>query len=218
MVSRFVVLMTLCACGSDTFTLSDAGSGDGASADVASDAPVGEPKRIFLTSHGFTPGSDFHGLIEADLACNNAAKAGTLPGKYMAWLSDAVASPATRFIRSRGPYVLPDGITVVADNWTGLTTLDLKHAINMTEYGKPAPPAMNGSCQKIGSPMPWTGTDPDGTLVASGNTCNNWSSSSGGETGVAGNSGVNAAPDWSNEEKNCTPSCNNTLPLICVQQ
>ena len=209
--------MTLCACGSDTFTSTDAGAADGAPDGVGTDAPLTEPKRVFLTSRAFTPGSDIHNLAEADLACSKAAKAGNLPGLYQAWLSDAVGSPASRFVKSKGPYVLPDGVTVVADNWTALTTADLKHAINVTEFGVPPPKPSNGSCPQVSSPMPWTGTNADGTAAASGN-CNDWGSSSGGEKGVAGISAANAAPDWSNGEKNCLPACNSSLPLICVQQ
>ena len=51
----------------------------------------------------------------------------------MAWLSDSTASPSTRFTRSSVPYVLPDGTTVVANNWADLTHGTLQFPINLAE-------------------------------------------------------------------------------------
>ena len=51
----------------------------------------------------------------------------------MAWLSDSTASPSSRFTHSSVPYVLPDGTTVVANDWADLTGGTLQHLINMDE-------------------------------------------------------------------------------------
>ena len=50
----------------------------------------------------------------------------------------STTSPDSRFSRGVGPYVLVDG-TIVANNWSDLTSGTLRHAIDETETGRPPP-------------------------------------------------------------------------------
>ncbi|MGB1017322.1 MAG: hypothetical protein ACPG4T_24505, partial [Nannocystaceae bacterium] len=105
------------------------------------------------------------GLEVADSACNSRANANGLntDSYFIAWLSDAETSPAERFFRSPGRYVLVDG-TVIAESWDDLTDGTLQNPINLSEEGD-AP----------GQVGVWTNTNPDGTRY-SANSCDEWSS------------------------------------------
>ena len=133
----------------------------------------------FQTSGGFD--GNLGGLIGADATCQAAADGPTSivpPGTYLAWLSDDVDSPSTRFTRSTKPYRLPDG-TKFADNYADLTDGFLRRPLNMTATGA------------IRSDAVWTNTAPDGTPieVTASLTCENWTSTFG--------SGTRAGVPWS---------------------
>ncbi len=103
------------------------------------DKCTSNPGKVFVTSTTYKAG-DLGGLTGADAKCQARAMAAGLTGTFRAWLSDANGQPATRFSKERGPYLLVTG-SIVANNWTGLTSGTLRHAINVTELGTPAPPA-----------------------------------------------------------------------------
>ncbi|MGB1277712.1 MAG: hypothetical protein ACPG77_18350, partial [Nannocystaceae bacterium] len=109
--------------------------------------------------------SNISGIKVADSVCRTRANAAGLKtdADFIAWLSDDETSPAQRFFRSPGRYVLPDG-TVVANSWADLTDGTLQNPILMSstkEYPQPS--------------TIWTNTNPDGT-AASEHSCENWSS------------------------------------------
>ena len=83
------------------------------------------------------------------------------PLRFFAWISDGVQSPDTRFIHSKGRYVLPTG-QVVADNWEDLTDGTLQHPIDRTRDGKLI----------VEEPV-FTATRPDGTAHPDGH-CEGW--------------------------------------------
>jgi hypothetical protein len=134
---------------------------------------VSNPGKVFVTSTTYKAG-DLGGLAGADAKCQARASAAGLTGTFRAWLSDATDQPATRFSRDRGPYLLVTG-NVVANNWTGLASGTLRHAINVTELGTPAPPATIPGCA---TPIVWTNTTSDGYVGDPGLTCGDWTDSS----------------------------------------
>ena len=98
-----------------------------------------ESCTVFVTStvHDGSLG----GLAGADAICQTRADSpGSLaaPGTYKAWLSDATASPSTRFTQATVPYKLVNG-TTVAPNWAGLVDGSLDAPIDVTEQGAALP-------------------------------------------------------------------------------
>src|SRR5262249_42541369 len=75
--------------------------------------------------------------------------------------SDANESPATRFTHATVSYRLVDG-TLIANDWTELTSGTLRHPIDHDESGSLA----------TGVTEVWTGTNVDGT--SEGDSCKNW--------------------------------------------
>jgi len=128
------------------------------------DASLGPYKRVFVSST-LTNNGSLGGLNAVDTSCQALADAQVLGGTWKAWLSDATRSPATRFTHASIPYRLVDG-TLIANNWTQLTSGTLAHAIDHDETGAPA----------TGVTEVWTGTLPDGTYE--GDSCKNWTNSS----------------------------------------
>ena len=153
-----------------------------ASADAApGDAParvVAGAKLVFVTSKIFT--AALGGLAGADGNCQALATAAQRNGTFKAWLSDATASPVTRFsagCKAGGPFVLVDG-TVIAKDWAGLTSGSLLKPLVLTEFG--TPPPTGNACQNHKTLAVWTGTlntgEVDPSRVAL--SCAGWTSAS----------------------------------------
>ena len=75
------------------------------------------------------------GLAGADAKCDLLASNAGLTGTFRAWLSDGIDSPDTRFLKAGNPYVLVDNTTVIASDWTDLTSGSIQAPINLTELG-----------------------------------------------------------------------------------
>jgi hypothetical protein len=90
-------------------------------------------KRVFVSS--VTYDGNLGGLAGADALCAQLASDAGLSGAYLAWLSDGVDSPDTRFSKAGSPIVLVDGTTIVAADWIDLTNGTLQTSIGMTELG-----------------------------------------------------------------------------------
>jgi hypothetical protein len=135
------------------------------------------PKTVFVTSETYA--GDLGGLAGADAKCQARAKAAGLSGVYLAWLSDYFDWPARRFSRAGSPYRLVDG-SVVADDWSSLTSGALRHAIDRTEVGE-APAATDTPC---GGLSVWTNTQTDGSLETEANSCGDWTDAIGGGAGL----------------------------------
>ena len=149
------------------------------------------------------------GLAGADATCQGLADGAGLPGTYMAWLSTAGASPASRFTQSALPYQLVDG-TVIANDWTDLIDGSILSAIDLTESGGPTPIG-DTSCAGGGFPTVWSATLSNGS--SGGSTCGDWTSTNGG-----GQWGLGSATDatWTSW---CSGGiCSWVSPIYCFQQ
>jgi hypothetical protein len=155
----------------------DGADANGPSAGAPSGCDTGAcatgPKTVFVTSETYT--GDLGGLAGADSKCQARAKAAGLSGVYLAWLSDYSDWPAKRFSRAGSPYRLVDG-SVVANDWSSLTSGTLRHAIDRTELGG-APATTDTPC---GGASVWTNTRADGSLDNEANSCGDWTDSIGG--------------------------------------
>jgi len=147
------------------------------------------------------------GLERADWLCKIHAEAGKLHlGKdFRAWISDGTSSPATRFFKSPGRYVMADG-TVFAQSWDALTSLEIDNTLFMTEYGEE--PSPGGA---------WTNTLPDGTAASLSEHCHNWTSELLEDDGRAGAlTAVDA--QWTDLENFNPMSCAVENHLYCFEQ
>ena len=202
----------------DRKLVGDAGPGD--TANPPNDLPSGlcsgvaPPCRIVFTSSATFTGA-LGGLAGADNECQQLASAAGLPGTFKAWLSDATGSPSTRFAQAPVPYLLVDG-TVVANDWTELTSGTIQHALDQSETGGPPgrDDSGNACMLPVGATIVWTSTRSDGTAVP-GTDCSNWTSSL-----------VNAPSQWGRNDAAssfwstyCSSgSCSWHAPLYCFQQ
>lgn len=129
-------------------------------------------KRVFVTN--FTYAGRY--VKDSDAICRAFANNAYLGGSWKAWISYPNNSVSTRLTRSNVPYKLLNGWTV-ANDWTDLTNGDL--------FDGPFPPSISLTADMKGvSTYVWTGTTTSGNTSA--NTCNGWTSTSGGEFGDAG--------------------------------
>jgi hypothetical protein len=157
-------------------------------------------RRVFVSSKMYT--ANLGGHTGADSECQIMATSAGLGGVWMAWVSDNGSSPAARFTRAAVPYRLIDG-TLIAANWTGLTSGSLAHAISNDEHGTLV---LNWEV--------WTATTAGGTLAADG--CNSFTSST--QAAKPAQVGLNDQIDstWSNRY---AQFCDRTNPRIyCIEQ
>jgi hypothetical protein len=174
------------ALGSDALSGFDAAVDapiDGASVDAADAGGDAGPKQAFETPLTFNGRLDANGVAGAggvaagDARCHEAASA-TFPGRtFVAWLSTASASAASR-LAGGGPWYV--GATFLG-GVTELTTGTLKTALDKAPNGAAVP-----------SPLGvWTGTEGDGTANAA--RCTDWTSimnADAAEIGTSGASGI----------------------------
>jgi hypothetical protein len=150
-------------------------------------------KRVFVTSTSYD--GNLGGPAGADAKCQARAVAGGLSGTYKAWISTTVTPAATRQAHSTVPYMLVNR-TRVANDWNGLISGSLLHAINVTELGTSS--AQGGSTCAGG---------PAGTFVSQVWTA---STAAGDVTGSTPPSIINTCGDWT---KNAAGSaCTSTTP------
>jgi hypothetical protein len=186
------------------------GSGPVVSADITTvKVTCQTSKTVFVTSTLYD--GNMGGLAGADAKCQARAQAAGLTGNYKAWLSDANASPSTRFAQSAAPYKLVDG-TVVANNWADLIDGSLVSKINKTELGGPVPIG-NTSCAGGGFPTVWSNTTSAGISQGGGASCSNWTSTGGGSAWGKADETGGLWSSWSGGGL-----CSWTSPLYCFQQ
>ena len=181
-------------------------------------APVSnerDEKTVFVTKASFA--SDMDGLAGADAKCQAEADdpESIVPsGTYMAWLSDGINSPDTRFTKSSHPYILPDG-TKIAENYADLTDGSILHEINVDPTGAPV----------LGAQRFWTGTLTDGKAAqqfaanVKRNSCNAWNGTTVlraiATTGVT----YKTTGEWTNHRQSwCNSLRQPKRRLICFQQ
>ncbi len=171
-------------------------------------------RRIVFLTYGPYKGTEIGGLSGADDICRVDAELALLPGTYKAWLSDSAESPATRFNLEGGPFILPDGTTIVADNWEDLTDGTIQHEIDMHA---------NKEWSIFNRPT-WTSTNVDGTVYNKNITCNDWSDTSeySGRNGQAGCSINGCGGEGGVRDSRWTDTagcgCDNEFYLYCFQQ
>jgi hypothetical protein len=222
---RLVLVMFLVACGSvRSQTPADAppGPGDAGSAgpDAAIDAAVMPHKLVFVTSQAFT--GNLGGVAGADTKCQTLAQAASRPGTFKAWLGNASVSAFTRMARATVPYTLVDG-TVVANDFTGLTSGTLLHGIDITELGTKALGGTATDCFSGGSGLlVWTNANSDGSIVNNNpvNSCGaDWNSSGPStSTGPFGVVGVIGKTNGNWTVLCGSGKCETTAPLYCFEQ
>ncbi len=161
-------------------------------------------KTVFVTSAVFD--GNLGGLTGADDKCQAEADgpASIVPsGTYLAWLSDGIDSPDTRFTKTSHPYMLSDG-TKIAEDFTDLTDGSILHSIDIDPTGKPL-----SSWRSF-----WTGTIPDGSTALPNLTCGGWLDPSVRSWGKVG---VTSHQDdlWTYHYKR---ACSRSYRLACFQQ
>ncbi|MEB2285095.1 MAG: hypothetical protein B6D46_10190 [Polyangiaceae bacterium UTPRO1] len=133
--------------------------------------PTPMPFNIaFVTST--THNGNFGGLEGADAICGDLAAAAGLGGTYVAWLSTATVTAASRLAGARG-FVRPDG-EPLADLPLDLAESRIFNAIHLDEYGS-----------DVGAAEVWTGTKASGGAAT--DTCGDWTAAS-NVKGTIGNS------------------------------
>jgi hypothetical protein len=155
-------------------------------------------RAVFVSS--VTYSSDLGGLAGADAKCNALAAAAGLGGTYLAWLSDGVDSPDTRFAKI-GPYVtvLSD---VIAVDWDDLTDGDIGTQIRYSEIGSSI------------SDQVFTNVATDGTTQDATDHCQGWTSADSGDSGNYGNT-VSTQFGWTNSG---TIACGSMERIYCFEQ
>ena len=184
-------------------------AGDGCAPDCTRDALF-----VFVTSDTFQ-GADIGGLAGADELCQKYAASVGLPGSYRAWLSDGVASPATRFAKGKLPYVLPPGLhglgVQVAKNWVDLVDGALARPLSVTEKGEAI--AAGESCSEPAL-LAWTHTGATGGPQDANASCGGWMFT----THSVGAAGIINRADIAWTEGCEQVACDLGLHLYCVEQ
>jgi cysteine-rich repeat protein len=178
-----------------------------------------QPHKVVFTTSTLFDGN-LGGLAGADMKCQAAADAASLPGTYLAWVSNAMGSPATRFTKSMIPYVRRDG-TKVADNWNDLIDGSLDAPITRTEFNM-APPVGTATCplnfpdaQPTVKGLTITNTGTNGTEFNNGFSCLDWTTNSANNSTGGGH--------WSSTNGKwttlvCIYGCHQKESLYCFQQ
>jgi hypothetical protein len=179
----------------------------------APDAPIA--KNVFVTSALYT--GNLGGLAGADSKCQDRARLAGLPGTYKAWLSDSTGSPATRFSKAGGAFVLAKRNVVVANSWAEFASPTHRHALDSDENGAPVPLGIGPCSLSTGGHVFWSDTSPSGS-VNFALSCNNWTSTVGDpfDGPVVGRTDT-PSTGWSSW---CHGGgmCQGMNPLVCVQQ
>lgn len=174
-------------------------------------ATIGPAALAFVTSGvgsgdlSSWPGAENRaGLAAADAVCRSEAAAFHLPApqSFVAWLSTSTQDASGRLPTSLA-WRRIDG-TGVATSRADLLDGRLAAPINQTPTAAylPRPPGWS-------APM-WTGTAFDGSRLA-GESCLDWTSTFGDDTGLVG-AANSAAADWTDGRPS---SCDSLLPLYC---
>ena len=176
-----------------------------------------QARLVFLSSVTYK-GGEIGGVEGAHTKCKLLAeKAGyDNSANFMAWLSDAVHSPADDFLHTSGlPFVRPDGVRI-ADDWDDLIKNGPHDGIFVTETG-----------ERLLGVRVWTGTSPSGSLLDPASNCKAWTTLDPNEKSRVGRSGIDKVKlpavwqqwydnhHWTNY---ASSPCENEANLYCVEQ
>jgi len=147
-------------------------------------------------------------LERADFECNKLAGLASLPGTYVAWLSDALTDAADRLPDIGGPWYNTRAELIAVDlaMLTNTDNIPLFNPISYDEFHESLDPAS----------IVITGTDADGT--ATGQDCSSWT-----VTGVSppfhtAGDDTAISSEWTNNGGNTTCSVNVNRHFYCFQE
>lgn len=207
---------------------------DTAPGDTGIDArDTGTPKpdsgaalTVFITSAIYP--ANLGGLAGADAKCQSVATASGLTGTYAAWLSTAGTAARVRLTHGTLPYALVDG-TRIANDWDGLVSGNLLHAIDRNELGGTPPDSTicplivdggtvhtaDGAVQT--APAYYSATDVNGNIVITGwSDCTGWTSTA-PLLGTTFGGTVYTNISWS-QSCGSSAGCTGSASLLCIQQ
>jgi hypothetical protein len=172
-----------------------------------------DPKNVFVIPF-LIEGGTIGGLDIADSLCQlNSAH---LPGTFRAWLSDSKGSPATRFTKQGGPYQLVDG-TVIANNWSDLTSGKIRHPIDLLPSGGMLTLIGQSTCQDF--PPVWSNTQANGTALVPSLDCGDWTDPNAQD--AAWGDLANTDGSWTDACRafhDPTPACHDQAAFYCFEQ
>jgi hypothetical protein len=155
-------------------------------------------QRAFVSSVAYD--SNLGGIAGADAKCAQLASDAGLPGTFLAWLSDGVTDPDSRFAKSPNPYYATVLNLIIADNWTDLTDGIIDQSIIYSENGG------------VISDTVFTNVKTDGTKKDNTNHCNGWR---GGGTDANLGRSIEIDEDWTDYQ---TAACGTSQRIYCFQQ
>jgi hypothetical protein len=191
--------------GSASDALDEAASGDGGAAgdggasspDAGRYVPVAGRNYVFVTSRLFSMKGMT--IAKADAACNDAARAASLPGSYVAWLSTSAVNARDRLPKTVG-WLRTDGAPFVES----LTNLLAGRILR--------PPLFDERGFEVD---PWTpvltGTQAAGVVAAEAN-CNDWTQTDSTTGGAIQGEVAATTLRWTDGE---LQSCSVETPFLC---
>lgn len=140
------------------------------------------------------------GVAGADAKCVQLASDAGLTGTFLAWISDGVTDPESRFVKSTDLYVAAFNHTVIADDWADLTDGTLGVSMTYDENGDTV------------SRRVFTNVNPDGTTKDNINHCNGW-----GAGGANANLGLSVSTSglWTDYQLG---ACETPEHIYCFEQ
>lgn len=192
------------AVATDSSVATDSGvTTDASNADAATGL-----KRVFVSSKTYTgdlktAGAGVTGADGANKLCNSLAMAAGLSGTWKAWVSVGGTKAASRLTDVGGWHLMEPGGAAGGVVFANLaaTTGSATIAINHNESGA-----------DVGAGYPvWTGTLANGNV---GETCADWSSAMGVNTGTRG--AGNGTVTWT--ENNTPAPCDEKKAIYCFEQ
>lgn len=169
---------------------------------------------VFLTNSEFDgnlKGSAADAFQGADAKCQEAADAAKLPGEFVAWISTTTTNAVDRLAAkgARG-WIRPDGLPV-AD-----TIGDAASATDMLFKGRVYYPPRVTELGNVTSSYAWTSTDEAGALVATGDSCNNYTSAGSANYGRLG-AAFGGSTLWTDDGSASVASrtCEKPHPIYC---
>jgi cysteine-rich repeat protein len=163
----------------------------------------GRDRYVFLTSVSYQ--GNFGTVSGANSLCKHAAKLADLPNydTYRAWMSDDTFTPDVWFYKSKGRYILTNGL-VVADDWDDLTDGTIQRPINIDENGD----------EKGG--RPWSNTTTSGLRRPGLDDCMGWTTM---EFPLVGRVGSDQHEDsrWTDAAEVNPVLCVGVQPFYCFE-